>query len=72
MRRLKKVAAIVSLVMVISTGANVALAGTQETPGHSLRIATEGTTDNANVRMTGVMETPGFDEIILFAMMLMM
>jgi hypothetical protein len=72
MRRLKKVAAIVSLMMVISMGANVALAGTQETPGHSFRMAAEVTTDEADVSMTGVIETPGFDEIILFAMMLMM
>jgi len=72
MRRLKKVAAIVSLMMVISMGANVALAGTQETPGYSLRVTTEVTTDEADMSATGVMETPGFDEMILFAMTLIM
>jgi hypothetical protein len=68
MRRLKKIAAIVSLVMVISTGANVALAGTQEQPGHSIRV----TAETSDASATGVIETPGFDEIILFTMMLMM
>ena len=68
MRRLKKVAAIVSLAVVLSTGANVALAGTQESPGHSVRVATEA----PGASVTGVIEAPGFDEIILFTMMLMM
>jgi hypothetical protein len=69
MRRLKKVAAIVSLWMVISMSASFsALAGTQEQPGHSLRITAEA----PGVSATGVIETPGFDEIILFTMMLMM
>jgi hypothetical protein len=68
MRRLKKVAAIVSLAMVMSTGANVARAGTVEAPGHSIRI----TAETSDASITGVIESPGFDELILFTMMLMM
>lgn len=68
MRRLKKVAAIVFLAMVISTGADVSLAGTQESPGHSVRIMSE----TSDASETGVIEAPGFEEIILFTMMLMM
>lgn len=68
MRRLKNVAAIVSLVLIAGTSANVALAGTQESPGHSVRMMAE-TSDASG---TGVIEAPVFDEIILFTMMLMM
>jgi hypothetical protein len=68
MRRLKKVAAIVSLAVVISMGASVALAGTIEAPGHSVRMAV-GTSDAS---VTGVVEAPGFDETILITIMLMM
>lgn len=75
MRRLKKVAAIVSLAMVICMGASVsALAGTQEVPGISVGVGVE-TPDgnaNANATVTGVIETPGFSELILFAVNLIM
>ena len=68
MRRLKKVAAIVSLVLIAGTSANVALAGTQEAPGHSLLVTAEA----SDASTTGIIQTPGYDEIILFTMMLMM
>ena len=62
MKGLKKVIAIVLLLLVTSMGSQSALAGVAETPGESLC----GTTESPGVNLSGVGETPGFAEVVLF------
>ena len=68
MKVLKKVMAVVSLVLVMSMGAQVALAGVSETPGARLY----GTMETPGVTLSAVGESPGFAEIILFMATLIM
>ena len=68
MKALKKVMVIVSLLMFMSMGAQVTLAGVSETPGASLC----GTAESPGVTLSGVGETPGFAEVILFMATLIM
>ena len=68
MKGLKKVMAVVSLVLVMSMGGQVALAGVSETPGARLC----GTGETPGVTLNGVGETPGFAEVILFMATLIM
>jgi len=63
MKRLKKVAAIVSLLMLISVSAPHALAGAVETPGSPV---------HAQFEVTGAVETPGFTDVIIFMATLIM
>ena len=62
MKGLKKVMAIVSLVLVMSMGSQAALAGVAETPGAPLC----GTAESPGATLSGVGETPGFFEAVLF------
>jgi hypothetical protein len=64
MKRLKKVAAIVSLLMLISVSAPHALAGAVETPGIYV--------PSVQVEVSGAVETPGFTAVILFMAKLIM
>jgi hypothetical protein len=63
MKRLKKVVAVVSLVMLISMSAPHALAGAVETPG----VVVSG-----EMEASGAVETPGFTAVILFMATLIM
>jgi hypothetical protein len=63
MKRLKKVAAIVSLLMLLSVSAPHALAGAVETPGVAISEQAE---------VSGAVETPGFTAVILFMATLIM
>ena len=65
MKRLKKVAAIVSLLMLISVSAPHALAGAVETPGRTV-------SGEVGAEATGAVETPGFTDVILFMATLIM
>jgi hypothetical protein len=62
MKRLKKVAAIVSLLMLLSVSAPHALAGAVETPG----------VISGQVEVNGAVETPGFAAVIIFMATLIM
>ncbi|MBA3805397.1 MAG: hypothetical protein H0X14_06760 [Acidobacteria bacterium] len=68
MKALKKVLVIVSLMLVMSMGAQAALAGVSETPGARLC----GTGETPGVTRSGVGESPGFIEAILFMATLVM
>lgn len=62
MKRLKKVAAIVSLLMLIGVSAPHARAGAVETPGYIY----------GDVEVTGAVETPGFTEVLILMATLIM
>ena len=69
MKGLKKIVAMVSLLLILSMGTGgVALAGVSETPGASLC----GTAESPGVTLSEVDETPSLAEAILFIATLIM